>query len=532
MKSRFSFFIALAFFCGSLPVFAMVQGQGSGPPGWMPPNEAVDDPVTPGFSYVPQLSRPVYDVLKLVRSNVSNDTIYSYIQNSPDLFDLSSDDVIYLDHQNVDPKIISAMMRHDRELRAQQNAALDQTTLPPVLPPETSAPDWTMEPNTTNWTATTNPAAPPDESYYYPPSYYPPSEMAPGGYDDTGQSAGYFYPSLAPYGSWSQLPGYGPCWQPFCAKSDRNWKPFCNRGQWFFTDNGWFWNSFYPWGWAPFHFGRWFNHPRLGWIWFPGKKWSPAWVTWRDSSKDIGWAPMPPGSDFDQNGLTYHGREVPNDFGFGLRPNDFTFVPARDFGSMEVGSHRLDLPQSMRIFPNTRVVNNLAWSNGRILNAGLDVNLIAADSRQPIIRARLKDSGSLASSGFFPGQGGNPATVSVFRPQLLNHPQPNSRESLSAILPPGSGFRPGLLNNPQPNSQQSLSIPPTTYPAIPQQTGPQQNGQPFRFGREFPKVIVNNGPPFAPAGTRVQRFVPTPHLQGMGTAHISSGFSSGSGHHN
>lgn len=528
----------------------MVQGQGySSPPGWVPPNEAVDDPVTPGFTYVPELTRPVADVLRLVRSNVSTDTIYSYIQNSPDMFDLSSDNVIYLDHQNIDPKIISAMMHHDRELREQQNASLNQTTLPPVLPPVTSVPDWTMQPNSTNWTPT-NPPAPPDESNNYPPGY-PPSEMAPGPYDDSAQSAGYFYPSLAPYGSWSQLPGFGPCWQPFCAKTDRTWKPFCNRGQWFFTDCGWFWNSFYPWGWAPFHFGRWCNHPRLGWIWFPGKTWSPAWVTWRDSSKNIGWAPMPPRSDFDQNGLSFQGREVQNDFGFGLRPNDFTFVPAQEFGSMQVSSHRLDLPQTTRIFPDTRVVNNLAWANGRVLNAGLDVNLIAADSRQPIIRARLKDSASLAGSGFFPGQAGNPATVSVFRPQLLDHPQLTTRQSLSAILPPGSVFRPGLLdhpqpttresrsalfppgsllNNPQPNSEQSLSIPPITQPAVPPQTSPPQNGQPFP--QESPKVIVNSGPPFAPAGTGVQRFAPTPHLQGMGTAHISSGFSSGSGHHN
>lgn len=459
--------------------------------------------------------------MKLVHSAVSNDIIYSYIQNSPAMFNLTSDQLIYLDHHNVDSKIVSAMMRHDRELRDQQYAAPNQTTVPPVTPPMPPTPDLT-----TNQPPATNPTPSEEEPYYYPQP-----ESAAGPYDDTSQAAGYFYGSIAPYGSWYQLPGSGACWQPFACQTERNWRPYCNHGQWFFTDCGWFWNSYYPWGWACFHYGRWLNHPKLGWVWFPGKTWSPAWVTWRDSGKCIGWAPLPPGCGFGKSGLLFRNRLVPHGFGFGLRPNDFTFVSCQDFSSVQLSARRLDLTQATRVFPNTWAVNNFACSpDGRIINAGLDVNLLAADAREPILRARLSDANSPDRSGFFPAHSQSPAVVSVFRPDLLNHPQPTTRESLQAIPPPGSIFTPGLLDHPQPTSRESLSIPPITYPAVPSNTenpqnGSQPNTQPLRPNRQFPKVIINSGPPFAPAGTR-----PIQPRVGMGAPRLGSGFSSGGGH--
>jgi hypothetical protein len=31
-----------------------------------------------------------------------------------------------------------------------------------------------------------------------------------------------------------------------------------------------------------------------GWVWIPGSRWAPAWVSWRESSDHVGWAPLPP----------------------------------------------------------------------------------------------------------------------------------------------------------------------------------------------------------------------------------------------
>ena len=59
---------------------------------------------------------------------------------------------------------------------------------------------------------------------------------------------------------------------------------------------GWYWMSDYSWGWAPFHYGRWFHHARFGWCWMPDTVWGPSWVTWRYSDDYCGWAPLPPGA--------------------------------------------------------------------------------------------------------------------------------------------------------------------------------------------------------------------------------------------
>jgi hypothetical protein len=71
---------------------------------------------------------------------------------------------------------------------------------------------------------------------------------------------------------------------------------------------GWTWVSADPWGWAPYHYGRWFHHDRFGWCWYPGAfgprhYWSPALVGWFGFGGgggfgfgfgNIGWVPLAP----------------------------------------------------------------------------------------------------------------------------------------------------------------------------------------------------------------------------------------------
>ena len=74
---------------------------------------------------------------------------------------------------------------------------------------------------------------------------------------------------------------------------DSDWRPYVDQGQWQYSDNGWSWHSDYSWGWAAFHYGRWTNDGRLGWVWVPDKVWGPAWVSWRLAYSSTGWAPLP-----------------------------------------------------------------------------------------------------------------------------------------------------------------------------------------------------------------------------------------------
>ena len=114
-----------------------------------------------------------------------------------------------------------------------------------------------------------------------------------------------FYDDLSPYGQWINDPRYGYVWLPDVGP---DFRPYATNGHWVYTDEGWTWASDYTWGWATFHYGRWFFQDGYGWMWVPGNEYAPAWVTWRNSDEYYGWAPMGPGVGFD---MAYGGAYMP-----------------------------------------------------------------------------------------------------------------------------------------------------------------------------------------------------------------------------
>src|SRR6266545_749266 len=129
----------------------------------------------------------------------------------------------------------------------------------------------------------------PDQAYDGPPGQAYPSDQPyeQGSVDD-------FYPALEPYGQWVRSPDYGLIWVPYRRVVGPDFVPYSSGGAWEFTDAGWMFVSDWNWGWAPFHYGRWYLDPRFGWVWVPGSVWAPAWVDWRFGGGYIGWAPLPP----------------------------------------------------------------------------------------------------------------------------------------------------------------------------------------------------------------------------------------------
>ena len=84
-----------------------------------------------------------------------------------------------------------------------------------------------------------------------------------------------FYDQLSPYGHWIDYPGMGYVFMPDVGPE---FKPYSTNGHWLYTNEGWVWASDYNWGWATFHYGRWFYEDGYGWMWIPGHEWAPAWV--------------------------------------------------------------------------------------------------------------------------------------------------------------------------------------------------------------------------------------------------------------
>jgi hypothetical protein len=87
---------------------------------------------------------------------------------------------------------------------------------------------------------------------------------------------------LDDYGAWESTANYGAVWFPASVPAD--WAPY-STGYW--TDVGVWgptWVDAAPWGYAPFHYGRW-AHIRGRWGWCPGGYvarpiWAPALVGW------------------------------------------------------------------------------------------------------------------------------------------------------------------------------------------------------------------------------------------------------------
>src|SRR5208283_1589839 len=75
------------------------------------------------------------------------------------------------------------------------------------------------------------------------------------------------YSDLDEHGTWSEQPDYGPVWTPNSVGPD--WAPYSD-GYWNWVGPwGWTWVGYEPWGFAPYHYGRW-NRFGWGWGWCPG----------------------------------------------------------------------------------------------------------------------------------------------------------------------------------------------------------------------------------------------------------------------
>ena len=100
---------------------------------------------------------------------------------------------------------------------------------------------------------------------------------------------------LDQYGRWEEAPEYGNVWFP--TRVARDWAPY-RDGRWVWTRQwGWSWVDDTPWGFAPFHYGRWVS-VRGRWAWTPGRYerrpvYAPALVTWTNGWPGRAGGPSP-----------------------------------------------------------------------------------------------------------------------------------------------------------------------------------------------------------------------------------------------
>ena len=272
---------------------------------------------------------------------------------------------------------------------------------PPAYNPQQPPPDQTPPP-------AYNPPPPPDaQGGMQPPAYNPPPPDQQGGYPPPGDQGappppngpgnyppppgypgappayqgGYagqpggdqadvsqFYDQMSPYGQWVQNPQYGWVWIPSGVAA--GWQPYVD-GHWVYTDAGWAWVSDEPWGWAAYHYGRWYDDSTYGWAWVPGVQWAPAWVAWRSGGGYIGWAPLPPVIGWRAGiGLQVGGVNLD----VAIAPAAYCFVSEREILAPQVREVLVPRGRNFTIIRATANITSYTVVNNRVVNRGVPVD--------------------------------------------------------------------------------------------------------------------------------------------------------------
>lgn len=198
---------------------------------------------------------------------------------------------------------------------------------------------------------------------------------------ENSQSARYVshdvvgYEDLDENGDWSPDPAYRNVWYPHVGPG---WAPY-RQGHWAWIDPwGWTWVDDEPWGYAPFHYGRWLSvQGRWGWV--PGPPevrpvYAPALVVFVGGTPggNMGWFPLGP-------------REV--------------YVPSypvsREYvNRVNVSNTTVNVTQVTNVY-NTTVINktttitNVTYVNKTVTGAVTAVPQQAFTSGQPVARAAV-----------------------------------------------------------------------------------------------------------------------------------------------
>jgi len=180
-------------------------------------------------------------------------------------------------------------------------------------------------------------------------------------YADTDPSAVTdFHPALDPHGTWVEDPAYGTVWMPNAAEVGPDFAPYRTAGHWAYDDDDYVWYSDYDWGWATFHYGRWM-YGGAGWMWIPGRVYSPAWVTWRMGGPGygyVGWAPMAP-TFYWRGGVAMYAAPVV------IAPGGFYYAAHGDIFARSIGDRVIGRGQAVEIAAHTQAYGAAGHAGGR-----------------------------------------------------------------------------------------------------------------------------------------------------------------------
>lgn len=148
-----------------------------------------------------------------------------------------------------------------------------------------------------------------------------------------------FY-ELNDYGEWVDVYPHGLVWRPYVTT---DWRPY-TYGHWVWSEWGWTWVSYEPFGWAVYHYGFLKYSPVWGWIWIPGYEWEPVRVLWVEYGDYVCWAPAPPPGYHLPDPWLMHTTEV------------WVVVRARHFTHYDLHRFRVKPPRYKDRYPSSDTV--------------------------------------------------------------------------------------------------------------------------------------------------------------------------------
>ena len=182
------------------------------------------------------------------------------------------------------------------------------------------------------------------------------------------------YQDLDDNGDWRDTPGYGYAWYP---RVDAGWAPY-HEGHWAWIDPwGWTWVDDAPWGYAPFHYGRWFSFQGR-WGWMPGPReerpvYAPALVAFVGGAfvagGGVAWFPLGPREVY-----------VPS-----YRVSE-AYVTRVNVTNTVVNRTTVTNVYNTTIVNNNTTINNVTYANRNVQGAVTAVPQQAFASAQPVAR--------------------------------------------------------------------------------------------------------------------------------------------------
>jgi hypothetical protein len=261
------------------------------------------------------------------------------------------------------------------------------------------------------------------------------------------------------YGAWEQTPDYGPIWTP------RNvavgWAPY-STGRWAWVRPwGWTWVDEAPWGFAPFHYGRWVYHHDV-WGWAPGTYvarpvYAPALVAWMGGPRasvsvtlggggggpPVGWFPLAP-----------HEVYVPSYRTSPRYVREINITHVTNVTNITTIVNNTNGAADRRDFANRKFPNAVTIVPASVLTSRQAVGPAAAQFRgNPQVRALIADP--------------RPGPVMIAAPVATPPAPAGLPEGRAAIRPPFEGRAPGVFaGRPAPGSPPVAGAPPRGTPPM------------------------------------------------------------------